>query len=108
MRPETRHNLGDQVARRILAGQSIHGHASSPHLFLRLPELWRAQDFAAHARLRGVAVNTAEEFAAGRVTAPQAVRICLGPPTDRAVLERALTVLAEILAQPSQLYPATV
>ncbi len=97
-----------QIARRLFPERSIDGHASSPHLFVRLPEPWRAQDFAAHGRLRGVAVTMAEEFAAGRVTAPQAVRVCLGPPTDRAVLERALTVLAELLTQAPQSDPATV
>ena len=94
-----------ELARRLLGGHSVEGHALSPHLFVRLPEPWRAEDFAAQARLRGVAVNTAQEFAVGRAPAPHAIRICLGCSASRDELSGALTTITEMLR--SQPEPST-
>jgi len=82
--------LGDHVA--------PGGHDGSYHLWLLLPEPWRAEEFVAQARSRGVAVNSAEIFAVGRGPAPHAVRACLGATEDRVALERGLEILAELLS----------
>ena len=86
------------IARRILAACALEGDERSPHIFLRLPEPWRAEEFAAQASLRGLAINTAQEFVVGRGPAPHAIRICLGMPSTRETLEAGLDVLAEMLA----------
>ena len=70
----------------------------SYHLWLPLPAPWTGEDFVAQARQRGVAATMAETFYAGRGRAPQAIRVCLGPPAERAQLERGLRTLAELLA----------
>jgi DNA-binding transcriptional MocR family regulator len=76
-------------------------HPRSSHLWLDLPSPWRAAPFVEQARRRGVAVNPAEPFLASHAAAaPHAIRICLGPPADRARLERALQTLAALLASP--------
>lgn len=73
-----------------------HGH----HLWLRLPEHWRAADFAEHADRAGVSIVPASAFAT--VAHPvEAVRISLGVAPDRGDLEDGLTQLASLIAQPS-------
>lgn len=93
----TRHTL----ARRLLPTELIASHPASPHVFLSLPEPWRAPDFVAQARTRGVALNAAEEFVVGRAEAPHAVRVCLGMPTRQA-LEQGLKTLADMLTAPPE------
>jgi DNA-binding transcriptional MocR family regulator len=73
-------------------------HATSPHVWLRLPAPWRDQELVERLRRRGVATSGSETFAVGRAHAPQAVRLCLGTPRTRAAVERGLGVLAEVLS----------
>ncbi len=79
------------------------GYAADPwghHLWLRLPEHWRAADFAEHADRAGVSIVPASAFAT--VAHPiEAVRISLGVAPDREDLEDGLTQLAGLIAQPS-------
>ena len=72
------------------------------HVDQLTPEPWRAETFVAEARQRGVTVNGAEAFAADAKSAVQAIRICLGPPRSRAVLDEALRRLTRILEQAEQ------
>ncbi len=58
---------------------------------------WRAVDFAAAAKRRGVVVAPAEAFAVGRGAVAHGVRIGLGAPRDRSRLEQALLRLADLL-----------
>lgn len=88
-----------EIAGRVLKGLRYQTHPFSPHIWLYLPEPWRAETFVAEARQRGVTVNGAEAFAADSESAVQAIRICLGPPRSRAVLEEALMRLTRILDQ---------
>lgn len=73
-----------------------HGH----HLWMRLPEHWRAVDFAEHADRAGVSIVPSSAFAT--VAHPiEAVRISLGVAPDRGDLEDGLTQLASLITQPS-------
>jgi DNA-binding transcriptional MocR family regulator len=67
------------------------------HLWLKLPEPWRAEDFVVQAQRRGVRVASAGVFAVGRTPAPDAVRISLSAPTDIGRMEKGLDILADIL-----------
>lgn len=87
-----------RLAAEILAGQKVSTHPESFHLWLELPEPWRREIFAAEARERGVGVAPAEVFAAGRQPVPHAVRLCLQATQSTAEVERALTVLADMLS----------
>jgi DNA-binding transcriptional MocR family regulator len=85
-------------ARERLGGRVARGSDSGAfHLWLELPESWRSEEFAWHARERGVALTSAEAFAVGRESAANAVRICLGAEDDRRVVDGALDVVAGLL-----------
>jgi len=68
--------------------------------WLHLPRPWLADEFADHARARGILVAPAGMFAAGRSAPPQAVRISFGACDSTETLRRGLTVLAELLSGP--------
>lgn len=88
------------IARQRLADFEVATHPSSFHLWLTLPEPWRREEFTVQARQRGVGVAPAEAFAIGRAPVPHAVRIGLSAARDRAQLDRALEVLADLLREP--------
>ena len=87
-----------EIAARILPAELTETQPEAFQLWLRLPEPWRREVFAAEARSRGVGVAPAEVFAIGRQPVPHAVRVCLQAARRRGQLERALTILAELLA----------
>ena len=70
----------------------------SLHLWLPVPEPWRANDLVAEARARGVKLTGAEAFAIGRHDASHAVRVCYGAAPDMPALERAAQVIDELLS----------
>jgi len=85
--------LGDHVVR----GSSEH----AMHLWVEVPEPWRANAFVAEAYARGVAVNRPDEFAVGRRHAvPQAIRVCIAGMEDEETLRRALRILHDLLENP--------
>jgi DNA-binding transcriptional MocR family regulator len=85
------------MARRLLAGERIQTHPSSPHIWLHLPSRWTSDAFVAQARARGVIVNASGQFATSDLH-PRGVRIALGTPRTRAGLEEALGRVAAALA----------
>ncbi|MFD3455525.1 PLP-dependent aminotransferase family protein [Streptomyces sp. NPDC058691] len=90
----------DAAARARLAAERLAGFAVSadPRAYFcwwRLPGRWRADTFVAAAARHGIAVTPAAAFAAGRGSAPHAVRIGLASPSPQ-VLGRALDTLAVI------------
>jgi DNA-binding transcriptional MocR family regulator len=96
-----------QVARQVLGG-IVSGSPECQHAWLQLPARWPADDFVREARQRGVIVNPGRDFAVARHDVPNAVRISLGPPADRDLLRKALTTLADILADAPQAFGMTV
>jgi DNA-binding transcriptional MocR family regulator len=85
------------LARELLDGADVRTHPEAYYLWLRLPEPWTSERFAAEARVRGVVVTPAEAFAVAREPAA-AVRLCLGAPRTRDALRRGLGVVVELLA----------
>jgi DNA-binding transcriptional MocR family regulator len=96
-----------QIARTGL-GARVTGSASSQHAWLQLPARWPAEDFAREARQRGVLVTPGREFAVARHDAPNAVRICLGPPPERASVRQAIDTLSDILDDTPQAFGTAV
>ena len=94
----------ETAARQAMAQARLSGylqpqaHRTGLSVWLPLPEPWRAQDFVAAAAARGVDVTSPDHFVVGRSPAPHAVRVCLGSPAAREQLDRALGVLAGMLA----------
>lgn len=88
------------LAASILGGTGFAADQHGHHLWLRLPEHWRAGDFAEHADRAGVSIVPASAFAT--VAHPvEAVRISLGVAPDRGDLEDGLAQLAGLISQPS-------
>ncbi|TXM89829.1 PLP-dependent aminotransferase family protein, partial [Methylobacterium sp. WL103] len=84
------------LARECLDGLSVSGERGAYHLWLDLPETWRAEAFAAAALRQGIAITPASAFAIGPGHAPNAVRLALAaPPLD--ALRRALMALRRLV-----------
>lgn len=95
-----------QLAKRVLKGLDFAAHPSAFHIWLDLPEPWRREELVAAAARRGVGVAAADAFAVGRVSVPHRVRVGISAAQDQAQLERALTILREILCDvPEQGFP---
>jgi DNA-binding transcriptional MocR family regulator len=86
-----------ELAIECLDGYPMVSQICGLHAWLRLPDPWRADEFSDEARAQGVAVATADVFAAGRSNAPQAVRLGLGAAGNPANLRAGLLVLATLL-----------
>ena len=86
------------MATRVLSRYGYTGHPSAHHGWLTLPEPWTTVDFVAQAGMRGVLVPPADDFQTGRERL-HAVRLSLGPPASRDILEKGLICLSEILAE---------
>jgi DNA-binding transcriptional MocR family regulator len=97
-----------EIGRRILAGHDFIAEAGALHLWLHLPGGWDPDAFVAEARRRGVAVAPDTAFRVGRPDDPRAIRICLGPPANRAQVETGLTRLAAVLDAPPPVAPSFV
>jgi DNA-binding transcriptional MocR family regulator len=83
------------VARECLAGLSISGDPCAYHLWLALPDLWRAEAYTAAALRQGIALTPASAFAVNPGHAPNAVRLALASPS-RDDLARALRTLRRL------------
>ena len=97
-----------ELAGRVLKDWTVCTHPSSLHLWLRLPDPWRGAELVSQARSKGVLVASAEDFVVGRREASDAVRICLGPPENRSILERGLQIVAGIVRSSPELSRALV
>jgi DNA-binding transcriptional MocR family regulator len=84
------------LAAEIFAGFDMCAAPSSFHIFLSLPDPWRAQEFTEAARAKGIIVVPAGTYAVGRVAAPHAVRISLAAAMGLANLREALSTLATL------------
>ena len=85
------------IARERLPGADLASQPEAYYLWLRLPEPWRGERFAAEARARGVLLTPAEAFSVGRAAVPDAVRLCTGAARSREALRRGLDVVADLL-----------
>lgn len=74
---------------------------ASPHVWLALPEQWRAEEFIEAARAQGIAIAPTHSFVVGRRPMPHAVRLCIGSPPSAESLQIACERLERVLqAQP--------
>jgi DNA-binding transcriptional MocR family regulator len=68
------------LAARILANATVRADKSAFHLWLELPEPWRADTFVSAAAQLGVAITPASAFAVTPGHAPNAVRVAISAP----------------------------
>lgn len=74
---------------------------ASPHIWLPLPQQWRAEDFIEAALGQGVTIAPTHSFVVGRRSLPHAVRLCIGSPPSVETLQIACERLERLLgAQP--------
>ncbi|MCW5751065.1 MAG: PLP-dependent aminotransferase family protein [Alphaproteobacteria bacterium] len=85
-----------EIAARHLQGLEYRSHPHCFHVWLQLPEPWRAQEFVQAAARRGILLLAAGHFAVGRAPAPHAVRISIGAAPSRERLAQALRDVAEL------------
>jgi len=85
------------LAAEILNGYDIVMTRGSFHVWLSLPEPWRAMEFQTLLAEKGVRVLSAESFAVGRFPAPQAIRICISGPVTIGQLEKGLQIIRQQL-----------
>nr|WP_246088743.1 PLP-dependent aminotransferase family protein [Phreatobacter stygius] len=91
-----------ELARAALAGLSMQADVRAYHLWLELPDHWRAGAYVAAASRLGISIVPASAFAVDQGFAPNAVRLALASPAP-AELSRALVVLAELaLSSPTE------
>lgn len=83
------------LARDVLAGLELKGDPRAYHLWLSLPEPWRAEAFTAAALRRGIAVTPGSAFAVTPGHAPGGVRLALASP-GQPVLVGALRTLRDL------------
>ena len=88
-----------RIAERMLAGFSFKATPGGFHIWLSLPEPWRAQDLVAAARDRGVSMTSTELFVPGRAETPHSLRVSICATRTHAELERGLGALVELLRQ---------
>ncbi len=95
LRAETTARL--ELGRAALAGHDFIAEAGALHLWLHLPAGWDSTTFVTEARRQGVAVAPDTAFRIGRPDDTHSIRICLGPPANRAQVETGLKRLAAVL-----------
>jgi len=66
-------------------------------VWLPLPRGWRVGEFVAECSRQGVDISGADSFAVEPLPVPEAVRLCLGAPTNRATLEKGLQIVRSVL-----------
>ena len=88
-----------QLAADILDGFQLQTHPYGYHIWLHLPEPWRAEDFTQQALKQQVVITPPSAFIVGRERLPHAVRVCLGGVRERDRLASGLRILADILTR---------
>ncbi len=85
-----------EIAKHILPRVALPP-AHSPHWWISLPAAWRADDFAAECRNRGVRLSPAAAFAIRRENVPNSIRVCIGAVAKRERLQDGLQIVKEVL-----------
>ncbi|MDQ0323281.1 DNA-binding transcriptional MocR family regulator [Pararhizobium capsulatum DSM 1112] len=70
---------------------------TSPHVWLPLPEQWRAEDFVDAAAAQHITIAPTHSFVVGRRSMPHAVRLCIGSPSSVEALQIACERLERLL-----------
>lgn len=91
-----------RVAAESLKGLDYQSCPASFHVWLHLPEPWRAQDLVSAGRARGISMTSTELFVPGRLETPHAVRLSVSATLDQAELAQGLSILSRMLKEPPE------
>lgn len=86
------------LAAELLPAATYKADPVSFNLWVFLPPRWTRSAFVGHMRATGVGVVASDAFTVCG-TPPEAVRVCLGGPTDRAGIQRALEYMSHAFAE---------
>jgi len=96
----TRRNAGRErirIACHILRSHKVIAVDEGLHVWLVLPPPWRADEFAAYLKQRGITVMPSQDLAATSVARLQAVRLSVGAEPNKARFEQGLLRIDRIL-----------
>ena len=83
----------------ILGMDAIPSTADGFHVWLPLPEGWRADVFSSECAHLGVRVSEARSFAMNASDAPEAIRLCVSHEANEERIQRGLEIVAAVLQQ---------
>ncbi|WP_170347582.1 PLP-dependent aminotransferase family protein [Ruegeria atlantica] len=88
-----------KLAKQILRDELLHQESDGFHIWIPLPDGWRADVFKAECARLGVLLSEGRSFAMNAGDAPEAIRICVShePREDRLV--QGLEIVAGVLQQ---------
>jgi DNA-binding transcriptional MocR family regulator len=86
-----------QLAAEALRGFDLRGHPCALHVWLRLPEPWRADEFTAYLQERGVTVLSSGLMVVDTGLRPAAIRVSLCNVESEDRLRHGLTMVADVL-----------
>ena len=86
------------IAKKALADCTIQSDPRSYHLWMELPNHWRAEEFAAHAADKGVSITPANLCAVEPGNAPNSIRLALAPPSFKQ-LDVGLAIIKNLIRQ---------
>lgn len=100
-------NARQAIAARVLAGHPYATHTDGFHLWLPLAahSAWRPSELALHLRSRGIGAVSAAAFSTDG-NPPDAIRLCLGGPSEQDEIEESLQIVADTLDDPHHLHSA--
>lgn len=88
-----------QLVKRILGAVAIPKLADGFHVWLPLPEGWRADVFNTECARLGVRVSEGRSFAINAGDVPEAIRLCISHEANEERLQRGLGIVAGVLRQ---------
>ncbi|ALM53446.1 PLP-dependent aminotransferase family protein [Halomonas huangheensis] len=86
-----------QLAAGILRAHPLESRPTSLHVWLTLPNAWRAEELQQLTEQEGLAITTASPFMVEQTPPPRRIRLSLGAEPDIRRLEEGLQRLAELL-----------
>ncbi|WP_170405160.1 hypothetical protein [Ruegeria arenilitoris] len=88
-----------QLVQRALGAEAVQQVTDGFHVWLQLPDGWRADVFNAECARLGVYVSEGCSFALNAGDAPEAVRICVSHESQEDRLRQGLEIIAGVLRQ---------
>ncbi len=87
------------IAEQIIGLTKVPPRADGFHIWMPLPEGWRADAFASECRRKNVLVSEGRGFAMNAKDVPEAIRICVSHEPDEQRLLRGLEAISAVLRQ---------
>lgn len=85
------------LAKKLLSGYEISTHPNALHVWLTLPEPWRAVEFKEALLEKEILVQSSDAFAVERSNTAHAVRICIGTPPSFTKVKEGIGIIRSIL-----------